>query len=68
VVEAAGEMVGGGGGELLGSVELAAGSGSNWMRLPPMGCSQRKRMAAELPLPGFASRHRGQVLGAGGVW
>jgi hypothetical protein len=65
VVEAAGEVVED---ELLGGAELAAGLGNNQRRLPPVGCSRRKMTAGELPLPSFANRRRGQVLGAGGVW
>jgi hypothetical protein len=67
VVEAASE----GPKELLGGVELAAGSavsGNNRRRLPPARCSQRKLTTGEHPLPGFASRCCGQVLGAGGAW
>jgi hypothetical protein len=67
VVEAASE----GPKELLGGVELTAGSavsGNNQRRLPPVRCSQRKPTTGEPPLPGFASRCCGQVLGAGGSW
>jgi hypothetical protein len=59
VVWAAGEVVGEG---LLGDTELVVGSGNNRRRLPPVGCSWRKMTAGELPLPGFASRHRDRFL------
>jgi hypothetical protein len=68
VVEAVGDVVGE---ELLASAELVVGSaglGNNWRRLPPAGCLQRKTTTGELPLPGFVSRRRGQVLGAVGAW
>jgi hypothetical protein len=41
--------------------------GNNHRRLPPVRCSWRKKTAGELSMPGFASRHRRQVLGAGGA-
>jgi hypothetical protein len=42
-------------GELHGDMELVMGSGNNRIRLPPVGCSQRKTIAGELSLPGFVS-------------
>jgi hypothetical protein len=56
VVVAAGEVVGEG---LLGDTELvegSVGSGNNWRRLLPVGCSRRKTTTGELPLPDFSSR------------
>jgi hypothetical protein len=56
VVRAAEEVVGEG---LLGDTELvvgSAGSGNNWRRLLPVGCSRRKTTVGELPLPGFSSQ------------
>jgi hypothetical protein len=53
--------------ELLGSAKLAVGSGNNQKWLSLVGSSWRKTMTGELMLPDFASRHRGQVLSAGGV-
>jgi hypothetical protein len=64
VVEADGEVVRE---ELLGGTELAMGSGNNRRRLPPVGCLRRSTSAGDLPLPGFASRCHGHIIGAGGA-
>jgi hypothetical protein len=53
--------------DLLGSAELAVRLGNNQKWLSLVGSSWRKTMTGELMLPDFASRHRGQVLSAGGV-
>jgi hypothetical protein len=57
--------------ELLGGVELAAGSvgwGNNRRRLPPARCSLRKTTVEGIPLPCFASRCCRKALDVGGAW